>query len=271
MNQVQLIAAYVEKFKYSKGRFVGEAPVEKRGKSHFRVRIETHLGKQEARVRFHNTDIVVFYEDGSVRFNAGGWATARTTREAIWDAGKLLSQAFYARHKIDTGDFEFPPHWLTKYFQFSTYNKSGWSTTVVGGKYVYYHGMRFDKFGNLMGNAMPFHRRVRHVEAKKEWLAKLKAAGFYDLFPMLWLSASPDMNMQEVYRVQMEDALCQQADAHLWPTYAVYAFRQQKGHSYAAASDILKQPADVLMKLMVKQVLSKPKFYRYEELANVAT
>lgn len=67
---------------YKKGRFKGDAPMDKyrRPKTWFRV---LKLRDGVYAVRFHRTDIATFYPNGTVVLNANGYEMHPTTREAF--------------------------------------------------------------------------------------------------------------------------------------------------------------------------------------------
>ena len=72
------IQHHLDRYKYSKGQFKGDAPADPtlRHKSHFRVLADAR------RVRFHGTDILTL-TDSTVHLDAGGWVSSPTTRDAL--------------------------------------------------------------------------------------------------------------------------------------------------------------------------------------------
>ena len=163
MNSYDKIKEHIRIHAYSKGQYKGEAPVDRRSKSQFRV---ADRGDHVA-VAFHQTDIFKVYPDGKLTVDCHGWVNSMTTKTQLGIAAR-----------------KFIPHRL------SIYNKvvMGISQTVCNG-YAYYDGITFDGEGNLISEPRTFEaRRINKVESK-EFMDGIKTSGFKGMFPLLYATA----------------------------------------------------------------------------------
>ena len=143
MNAYDTLGLYIARHQYTKGAYKGQAPADtsRRAKSHFRVAndVTTRV------VRFHATDILTAYPDGTIRLHTNGWDTAPTTREALWDAIKLATGRTLSIHSR---------------------RHNGLSQTAIG-QHRYYDGMVFDSDLNLLSTPAPFQAYAADREATK--------------------------------------------------------------------------------------------------------
>lgn len=163
MTAYDKIKEHIRIHAYSKGQFKGDAPVDRRSKSQFRV---ADRGTYMA-VKFHHTDIFKAYPDGSLTVDCHGWVNSMTTKTQLGIAAR-----------------KFLPYRL------SIYNKviMGISQTACNG-YAYYDGITFDGEGNLISEPKTFEaKRINKVESK-EFLDGIKTSGFKDMFPLLYATA----------------------------------------------------------------------------------
>lgn len=192
MNAFDKISNHVEQHQYRKGRFVGEAPVDRRSKTHFRAGVTpTH-----AYVRFHHTDILTAYRDGTVRLDCSGWDYAPTTRDAVWTA----TQKFFHSAALHT------------------HRENGYGNTAIavrGRTYAFYDGITFDADGQLLSEAQPFKAYRADRDARKRWDAD--AAAFKQVFPVLF--ANPTSAAGFLTAKAAQDAL---RDSDRWAQLAHY-------------------------------------------------
>ena len=108
---------------YTRGQFKGDAPVESRAKSHFRVTADGYADVMH--VRFHNANIITAYEDGSFKLNCNGWADSATTKAAV-------SEASWTFCKIDV-----------RIHNRLVMSEKQLCVRVMGKTYIYYDGIKF--------------------------------------------------------------------------------------------------------------------------------
>jgi hypothetical protein len=122
LNAHTTLSLYLQRHKYTKGAYAGDAPADesRRAKTNFRVTYHSHT--DEYRVLFHSTYILVAKPDGTIVLDCGGWDSAPTTREAIWMATKLATGTALSLH---------------------THNGNGLTQTALRGG-AYYDGLTLD-------------------------------------------------------------------------------------------------------------------------------
>jgi hypothetical protein len=182
MNAFEKITAYVQAHAYRKGQFVGEAPVDRRSKSHFRARVTPAA----AYVRFHHTDLLTAYPDGRVVLRCNGWGTAPTTRDAMWAA----TNEFFHRGVL-----------ATRY-------ENGYPNPVIsirGRQFVFYDGMEFNADGVLLSEERPFQAFRADKAARTKW--DETAAPFKAVFPMLYAAEPVHSGYLDFTRGEVERRL----------------------------------------------------------------
>lgn len=163
MNSYDKIKKHIRIHAYSKGQYKGDAPVDRRGKSQFRV---ADRGDHVA-VVFHHSDIFRVYPDGKLTVDCNGWVNSMTTKTQLGIAAR-----------------KFIPHRL------SIYNKviMGISQTTCNG-YAYYDGITFDALGNMLSEPKTFQAKRINKTESKEFMDGIKTSGFKDMFPLLYATA----------------------------------------------------------------------------------
>lgn len=166
MNSYDKIKEHLRIHAYTKGQYKGDAPVDRRSKSSFRV---ADRGDHVA-VVFHHSDIFKVYPDGKLIVHCNGWVNSMTTKTQLGIAAR-----------------KFIPHRL------SIYNKvvMGISQTTCNG-YAYYDGITFDALGNLLSERQTFQARRINKAESKEFIDGIKTSGFKDMFPLLYATAPLD-------------------------------------------------------------------------------
>jgi hypothetical protein len=150
---------------YAKGQYKGDAPADssRRGKSHFRVIHNPHT--KTYAVRFHHTDILTAFQDGSVMLNCNGWSSSVTTRDAM---------------RMAFGVANLP-------FHLSSTRIGGLSQSVLyvqGQKPLrYYDGMMFDAQHKLTTERKPFQKQVTNRDETREFREAAKT--FRAMLPIL--------------------------------------------------------------------------------------
>jgi hypothetical protein len=165
MNAYTRLKFHVDRYKYTKGSFTGDAPLDKnrRSRSHARVQI---ISPTRAGVIFHNTRILTADSvRGTVTLDSGGWEESPTTREALRGAIRVATE-----YNV----------WV------STHASNGYKQTTITtphGAYVFYDGMEFDDGMRLTSPAKPFMTYRADIEARKAVAARY--AEFRSVLPVL--------------------------------------------------------------------------------------
>lgn len=151
---------HLERHIYKRGANKGDAPMGRRGKTHYRVIDRgTHMA-----VRFWNTDIIRAYPDGNITIDCNGYVDRITTKTH-------LNEAMPRDMWIGSTKFR---------------SESQLCITTQAGRYYYYDGITFDADGKPTTERRPF--KARRID--KDEVAELNRAmldgGFKDMFKMLW-------------------------------------------------------------------------------------
>lgn len=195
--------------RYIKGAHKGDAPMDKRSKTHFRVMRKSN---QDLAVRFWNTDIItVSAETGDLTLDCDGWGDRPTTREAMnISLGQLLPYRVYLGSRRFKG-------------------RNNLVLCTRQGQYLYYDGMVLSPEGNLISEPQPFKARMIDREATKEFAEQIEASGFKDMFRILWGSA--DIEGRQYARRPVREMITDPTYADEWQhLIAYYAQGVSRGH-----------------------------------------
>lgn len=219
MTTYDRLKAHLEKHKYSKGKFKGDAPADqyKRGKRHFRV-VASH---STMAVQMHNTDLITAYPDGRVEFNTNGYMTSSTTKMRFGEAMKFLT---------------FPCGGI------GSRKVRGVSQMVLSlaDKYIkFYDGMMFDAEGNLLTTLDRFEQRRIDKDEVKELMAELEESGFLAAYPILYAMAEPDnahdphLPILQGMQRKLHRTLTSSDQAHHWVNIIAY-FKYSRIYNYSS-------------------------------------
>ena len=234
MNAYDTLGLYIARHQYTKGAYKGQAPADKsrRAKSHFRV---TPTPTTRV-VRFHATDILTAYPDGTIRLHTNGWDTAPTTREALWDAIKLATGRTLSIHSR---------------------RHNGLSQTAIG-QHCYYDGMVFDSDLNLLSTPAPFQAYAADREATKA--LRDAAAPLRAMLPILVAAeeANPTSTAQRYGgwyqlpgRTDADKAMYAFANPEHWSTFVAYYYCPEDtaktlwARAYAALTKNMRKVVEV--------------------------
>jgi hypothetical protein len=169
MNAYELLSNRLKNHAYKRGAHKGDAPLEKRKKSHVRIR---RMDDNTVAVRMYQTDILVVNRDGTFRVALDSWTTSTTKT------------------------------WLNYAFNISRINMSIYSKSVQSlsqlvmstpyGYYLYYEGMEFDAESRLTSKPMPFEARRINKDAVAEFKKGIEDSGFKAMFPVLYGTATTE-------------------------------------------------------------------------------
>jgi hypothetical protein len=99
MNLHTKLSDHLRKHEYKRGQFKGDAPADssRRSRSHYRVVRPSNA--TFIAIRFHSTDIIRAYPDGSLTLDANGWDASPTTRDAYAGWGIYLGSVRHGSHR----------------------------------------------------------------------------------------------------------------------------------------------------------------------------
>jgi hypothetical protein len=229
------LAFHHTRHEYKRGQYKGDAPAdaERRGKSHYRV-IKNH---QTYTVRFHYTDIITAYPDGTISIDTRGWHSSPTTRAALNQAFNLCKLPFYLS-STRLGNLSQP----TLY------------STVPNAKPLrYYDGMMFDAQHNLITERKPFQKRLTNRDETREF--RRDAEAFRAMLPILhagcdWHKAKAARYDHRAYAMQQRpEDIFTRYDESAYPDIVAmfYADTWQETwrNLYRAAAQRMKMTVDV--------------------------
>ena len=164
MKTYEQVRAQHEEHQYKRGQFKGDAPADpaRRGKNHFRI-IKNPDGVYA--IRFHNTDILTYYPDGTVMIDGNGWESSITTREA------------FAQYDL----------YVTS-VNLNGYINMAWHTKTVSQKVPFVSGTTYNMFTGKIthpetNGVFTFSKYVADKEARKE--LREAAKDFRAVLPIL--------------------------------------------------------------------------------------
>lgn len=162
MTPYQKLKLRWERDQYKRGRFKGDAPLEKRSASHKRI-----LPPSESRIQvlMHRTIIMTAYAEGRFVLNTDGWHESPTTRETV-------GSALYAAG-------------LRGYLTSERIGNYSQTAIAIGGvgKWRFEDGMEFSHNGELLSPAPKWQKYVADRAARKAKVAELKP--LLDILPIL--------------------------------------------------------------------------------------
>jgi len=221
---------HIQRHAYKKGRHAGAAPADssRRGKSHFRV-------EQRAAaiaVVFHYTDILIAYEDGSIKLDSGGYETSPTTRAALEDALWLAGYKGWLRSARRNG-------YLNTTINLSPARGGAWIR--VG----WADGITISPTGEVTGYA-PIKAYRADKEARKAW--REQAQPFKEMLPILLAGLENQARVYPSFRVY--DVGSAALNPESWPELARHlAYRT--GYDAATAWAYLDREATENMRVIV--------------------
>jgi hypothetical protein len=199
MNAYELLKDRLTKDMYKRGQYKGDAPLEKRTKSHVRIVQRTDC----MCVQMYGTKILTAYVDGSIEITLDGWYNSSTTKQ--W-----LNYAL--------GVTGFHGFWLGNK---SIMSLSQSTVTTPSGIYLYYDGIRFNAEGQLVSTPKPFEARRIDRSESKAFTEDIKASGFKDVYSLLYATCTPPEGGQSIDR-HWKEQLQDPDHADKWPSIVEY-------------------------------------------------
>lgn len=197
---------------FKRGIFKGDAPMESRRKTHFRVR---ELNNGDMAVRFHNTDIItVDQHTNNIILNCNGYEDSHTTR---WAVAYSLRMILPGQH-LGIGSQRF----------------KGISHTVLfarNGSFLYYDGCVLSPEGDMISAQKHFRGKRMDKQATARLANDIEESGFKDMFRILWGSCDDSM-MRGVAPSIFRHWMTNSEHADQWASivaYAAYEYEQRNG------------------------------------------
>lgn len=167
-NPFETLAAHIERHKYRRGQFKGDAPLypKRRWKSEIRV---VRRPFSEIAVQMYNTDLLTVTQDGTIRLTTDGWHSAPTTRQAMTEALYMCG----VRMSLYSSRFK------------------GRSQPTLGA-WRYYDGMTLKRDVDGVWSPTklrPFQGKRVNRDARASVRARAKDSGFLNLLPGLYAAA----------------------------------------------------------------------------------
>lgn len=207
MNPYEILKARHADRIYKRGVHKGDAPMESRGKRHFRI----IAGTDCMHVRMYSTNIITAYPNGEYIIYLNGYGSSSTTRMNL-----NFSLAVMRQH-----------------VSISNRSIMGVSQATVyanGGRFLYYDGIRFNQEGKLLSEPKAFEARRIDRDESKALMDNLKASGFKDMFPVLYATCESTVGGVGLDR-HWDDYLQDPEHAHRWPETIEY-FKYENKYSY---------------------------------------
>ena len=209
MTPYEILSARHAKNIYKRGQYKGDAPLEKRAKSHVRI----VAASDRMCVQMYSTKIMTADMDGGIEINLGGWAGSSTTKQ-------------WLNYALSVAGFR--GFWLGSK---SVMSLSQLTITTPGGIYLYYDGIRFNGDGTLDSKPKPFAARRIDKSESKELAEAVVLSGFKDMYPVLYATSTPPEGGQSMPH-RWKDYL-QDADyAHNWPEIIEYFKYDKRWNTY---------------------------------------
>ena len=199
MNAYQLLKARHAEHIYKRGQYKGDAPLEKRTKSHVRI-VEM---PDRMCVQMYSTNILTAYMDGAIEITLDGWGGSSTTKQWL----------NYALSVAGLRGF-----WLGSK---SVMSLNQLTITTPSGTYLYYDGIRFNGDGMLDSKPKPFSARRIDKSESKGFTDNLKVSGFKDVYPLLYATCQPPEGGQSIPR-HWKDYVQDSNSADTWPGIIEY-------------------------------------------------
>lgn len=198
MNAYQLLKERLTKQMYKRGQYKGDAPLEKRKKSHVRI-----VEGENMYVRMYSTDILTAFRNGDIEISMGGWAGSSTTKQ-------------WLNYALSVAGFR--GFWLGSK---SVMSLNQLTITTPGGLYLYYDGIRFNQAGELVTEPQRFEARRIDKSESTGFTDNLKVSGFKDVYPLLYATSTPPEGGQSIARM-WKDYMQDSNSADTWPEIIEY-------------------------------------------------
>lgn len=193
MTPYEILETRLTKNIYKRGQYKGDAPMDKRTKTHFRI-----VKGENMVVNMYSTNILTAYRNGEFEINLNGWSSSSSTKANINYVLGVINQ----RMRIGTKGI------------------MGVRQTVVragAAMYLYYDGIRFNQAGELVTKPQGFEARRINKDDSKAFMDSVKASGFKAMFPVLYATAQAEDYESTLITSRWTDYLADADYAEQWP------------------------------------------------------
>lgn len=211
MTPYEILSARHAKNIYKRGQYKGDAPMDQRTKTHFRI-----VKGENMVVNMYSTNILTAYRNGEFEINLGGWSSSSTTKANINFVLGVINQRMSIGTKVIMGVRQ----------------------TVVRAKdnmYLYYDGIRFNQAGELVTKPQGFEARRINKDDSKAFMDSVKASGFKGMFPVLYATAQAEDYESTHITSRWTDYISDVDYAEQWPEIVRW-FKFDKSWHYAPAT-----------------------------------
>jgi hypothetical protein len=193
------LRSHINEHKYVRGAYVGDAPLDPKRRRRDWERVVQRF--DHIAIRRYRTDIINVYPDGRVVLNFGGWESSTTTRTCA-------TVALYKMNiQASVGS--------TRYRGLSQP-----CINLQSGTYKYYPGITLvQKDGQWEPmRTEPFSAIVADREERKALDEALKASGFKDLFPLLYVNSDSGDAAYVNSPMRLQELITDHKYAEFWPS-----------------------------------------------------
>ena len=198
MTPYEILFARHAKNIYKRGQYKGDAPMDKRTKTSFRI-----VKGENMVVNMYSTNILTAYRNGEFEINLNGWSSSSTTKANINFVLGVINQRMSIGTKIIMGVRQ----------------------TVVRAKdilYLYHDGIRFNQAGELVTKPQGFEARRINKDDSKAFMDSVKASGFKAMFPVLYATAQAEDYESTHITSRWTDYISDVDHAHYWPDIVLW-------------------------------------------------
>jgi hypothetical protein len=212
VNPYETLMQHIEKNRYTRGMNKGDAPLDPNRRRRDWERVVQHPDK--ITIHRYHTDIVTVYPDGRVVLDFDGWESSPTTRVCVTVALYLMGI------RASVGSVRYK-------------NLSQVCINLPSGTYKYYPRITLvQKDGQWVPErTVPFDARVADREKRQSLDEALKASGFKDLFPLLYVNSDSGDAAYINSPTRLQEILTNPACAEFWPSI-VTAVKWIRLHHY---------------------------------------
>jgi hypothetical protein len=206
------LRSHINEHKYRRGAHAGDAPIDPKRRRRDWERVVQRF--DHIAIRRYSTDIIEVYPDGRVVLNFGGWESSTTTRTCATVALYKMSIA------ASVGSVRYR-------------GLSQPCINLQSGTYKYYPGITLvQKDGQWVPEkTTPFAARVADREERKALDEALKASGFKDLFPLLYVNSDSGDAAYVNSPMRLQELITDHKYAEFWPSI-VTAVKWMRSHYY---------------------------------------
>lgn len=204
MTPYEILETRLTKNIYKRGDYKGDAPMDKRAKTHFRI-----VKGENMVVTMYSTNILTAYRNGEFEINLGGWSDSSTTKANINYVLEVINQRMRIGTKVIMGVRQ---------------------TVIRVGTalYLYYDGIRFNQAGELVTEPQGFEARRINKADSKEFTDNVQASGFKGMFPVLYATAQAEDYETSRITSRWTDYIADADYAEQWPEIVLW-FKFDKG------------------------------------------